>query len=99
LTKTTDPSDALKSFQQALVDGQIQLQRGQIDPGLFVHLDQPNGQPTFTYVRLQRQTVTALVILVVSDPIEGQEAALMPASMAAGPVSLVVQPAQFEILL
>ena len=43
--------------------------------------------------------VTALVILVVSDPIEGQEAALMPASMAAGPVSLVVQPAQFEILL
>jgi len=52
-----------------------------------VHLDQPNGQPTFTYVRLQRQTVTALVILVISDPIEGQEAALMPASMAAGPVS------------
>jgi hypothetical protein len=66
----TDPSDALKSFQQALVDGEIQLQRGQIDPGLFVHLDRPNGQPRFTYVRLQRQTVTALVILVISDPIE-----------------------------
>jgi hypothetical protein len=57
LTKMTDPSDALKSFQQALVDGEIQLQRGQIDPGLFVHLDRPNGQPRFTYVRLQRQTV------------------------------------------
>jgi hypothetical protein len=68
----TDPSDALKSFQQALVDGQIQLQRGQIDPELFVHLDRPNDQPRFTYVRLQLQTVTALVILVISDPIEGK---------------------------
>jgi RimJ/RimL family protein N-acetyltransferase len=67
----TDPSDALKSFQQALVDGQLQLQRGEIDSDLFVHVDKPNGQPRFTYVRLQRQTVTALVILVISDPIEG----------------------------
>jgi hypothetical protein len=31
--------------------------------------------------------------------VAGKEAALMPASMAAGPVSLVVQPGQFEILL
>jgi hypothetical protein len=67
----TDPSDALKSFQQALVDGEIQLQRGQIDPELFFHLDHTNGQPRFTYVRLKHQTVTALVILVIGDPIEG----------------------------
>jgi hypothetical protein len=67
----TDPSDALKSFQQALVDGEIQLQRGQIDPELFLHLDHTNGQPRFTYVRLKHQTVTALVILVIGDPIEG----------------------------
>jgi hypothetical protein len=66
-----DPSDALKSFQQAFVDGQIQLERGQIDPELFVHLDHPNGQPRFTYVRLKGQTVTALVNLVISDPIDG----------------------------
>jgi hypothetical protein len=31
--------------------------------------------------------------------VAGKEAALMPASMAAGYVSLVEQPAQFEILL
>jgi hypothetical protein len=31
----TDPSDALKSFQQALLLGQIELQRGAIDPGLL----------------------------------------------------------------
>jgi hypothetical protein len=66
-----DPSDALKSFQQALLEGQIQLQAGRIDPELFVHLDHPNGNARFTYVRLQRQTVTALVMLVISDPIEG----------------------------
>lgn len=70
LTRMTDPSDALISFQQALVDGEVQLQRGQIDPDLFVHLDHPHGQPRFTYVRLERQTVTALVILVISDPID-----------------------------
>jgi hypothetical protein len=67
----TDPFDALQSFQQALVDGEIDLQRGQIDPELFVHLDHPNGQPRFTYVRLQRQTVTAMVNFAISDPIEG----------------------------
>jgi len=67
----TDPSDALKSFQQALVSGQIQLQRGQIDSELFLHVDQADGQPRFTYVRLQRQTVTVLVNLVRCDPIEG----------------------------
>jgi RimJ/RimL family protein N-acetyltransferase len=67
----TDPFDALQSFQQALVDGEIDLQRGQIDPELFMHLDHPNGQPRFTYVRLQRQTVTAMVNFAISDPIEG----------------------------
>lgn len=66
----TDPSDALSSFQQALVNGEIQLQRGKIDPDLFVYLDHPNGQPRFTYVRLEQKTVTALVLLVISDPIE-----------------------------
>jgi hypothetical protein len=57
----TDPSDARDSFQQALIDGEIHLERGQNDHELFVHLDHPNGQPRFTYVRLERQTVTALV--------------------------------------
>jgi hypothetical protein len=67
----TDPSDALTSFQQALIDGEIKLQPGQLDPELFVHLDHPNGEPRFTYVRLKGRTVTALVILVLVDPING----------------------------
>jgi RimJ/RimL family protein N-acetyltransferase len=67
----TDPSDALESFQQALRDGGIQLQRGDIDPELFVHLDRQNGKARFTYFRLQRQRVTALVMVLICDPIEG----------------------------
>lgn len=67
----TDPSDALKSFQEALLGNQLQMQRGEVDPELLVYLDHPNEKPRFTYVRLQRRTVTALVMLVVSDAIEG----------------------------
>jgi hypothetical protein len=71
LPTMTDPSDALRSFQQALVDGEIQLQRGKIDSELFVHSDRPQGEMRLTYVRLQRQTVTALAIAVLTEPIEG----------------------------
>jgi hypothetical protein len=68
----TDPSDALVSFQQVLLSGSpITLQKGALDPDLFVHLDQPGGLTRFTYVRLDRRTVTALVMLVVTDPMEG----------------------------
>lgn len=71
MPQMTDPSDALKSFQQVLLQGTMQLQRGDIDPELFVHLDHPNGTPRFTYVRLEGHTVTTLVIFVAGDLIEG----------------------------
>lgn len=67
----TDPYDALKSFQQAYLNGQIQLKRGDIDRELFVHVDHPTGTPRFTYVKLEGQTVTALVMLVVCEPLSG----------------------------
>jgi hypothetical protein len=67
----TDPSDALTSFQQALLNGEVQLQRGELDTDIFVHLDRPAGSPRFTYARVDRKTVTAPVILVCVDPIDG----------------------------
>lgn len=68
----TDPTDGLVSFQHALLNGEIQLQRGQLDPEIFVHLDEPTpGTHRFTYVRLDRQIVTALVMLVPTEPIDG----------------------------
>lgn len=70
LTQMTDPSDALNSFQHALLNGRIELQRGSIDPELFVHVDHPNGKPRFAYVRLQGQTVVVLVMFVLSEPID-----------------------------
>jgi hypothetical protein len=35
----TDPFDALTSFQQALANGEIDLQAGELDPDLFVYVD------------------------------------------------------------
>lgn len=71
MTAMTDPYDSLVSFQQALTDGELQLQRGEIDRELFVHSDRPLGHMRLTYVRLQRQTVTALAIAVLTEPIDG----------------------------
>lgn len=67
----TDPFDALTSFQQVLLDGEINLQACELDPELFVHLDRPTDVPRFTYVRLDRQTVTALAIIVPIEPMHG----------------------------
>jgi hypothetical protein len=56
----TDPFEGLVSFQQALLNGEIRLQRGKIHPDVFLHVDYPRGDvPRFTYVRLDGQEVTA----------------------------------------
>jgi hypothetical protein len=67
----TDPSNALQSFQQAVLRGEMQLQRGALDPDLYLYVDNPNGETRFTYVRLEGSTVTALVSFALCDPIEG----------------------------
>jgi hypothetical protein len=67
----TDPSEAMRLFQQALAVGQIPLQKGDLDQSLFMHVDQPNGHTRFTYVRLNGLTVVALVMFVVVDPLDG----------------------------
>jgi hypothetical protein len=71
MPQMTDPSGALVSFQQALLDGEIQLQHGAIDPELFVYVDRPSGLPRFTYVRLKHQMVAAMVMLVSVEPLDG----------------------------
>jgi RimJ/RimL family protein N-acetyltransferase len=67
----TDPSNALRSFQQALLRGETQLKRGFLDRDLYVQFDEPEGGSRFTYVRMQGRTVTAFVEFVLCDPIEG----------------------------
>jgi hypothetical protein len=67
----TDPSNALQSFQQEYLRGRIQLQRGVLDQDLYLHVDNPNGETRFTYVKLEDRTVTALIIFASVDPIKG----------------------------
>jgi hypothetical protein len=42
MPQMTDPTDGLASIQQALLDGEIDLQPGRLDPEIFVHFDSPN---------------------------------------------------------
>jgi hypothetical protein len=67
----TDPMDALVSFQQALLDGEISLRPGDLDAELFVYADDAAGVPRITYVRLDGKTVKAFVNAVLTEPIEG----------------------------
>lgn len=68
----TDSFDALTSFQQALLDGKVSLRAGELDPDLFLHVDHPTpGVPRLTYVRLDRQSVTALANMVRTEPMDG----------------------------
>jgi hypothetical protein len=68
----TDPMVALVSFQQALLDGEINLQRAELDPDLFVFADKPApGISRITYVRLDGPTVKAFVNASSAGIIEG----------------------------
>jgi len=71
MASMTDPSNALHSFQEALLRRGMQLQRGAVHPELYLNTEDANGQPRFTYVTLEKTTVTAFVNLVLCAPIEG----------------------------
>lgn len=72
MASITDPSTGLQSFQQALLQGTIQLERGALDRDLYVHFDKANGERRLTYVRLEGKIVTAFVNFVQCDRIEGK---------------------------
>lgn len=68
-----DPMDALTSFQQAYRAGQVQVQPCELHKGYAVHQDTPNGEPRITYVRLEGNLVTAVAILILAEPIDGEQ--------------------------
>jgi ribosomal protein S18 acetylase RimI-like enzyme len=68
----TDPTDGMVSFQQALIDGTIDLRPGELDPDIFVHADEPTpGVLRITYVRLDGQTVKAFASVVGVERLDG----------------------------
>lgn len=69
--KMTNPHDALLSFQKALANNAVQLQKCALYDDLYVHLDRPMGNERFTYALIRNRTVRAYAIIVVDDPVEG----------------------------
>jgi hypothetical protein len=68
----TDPMVALVSFQQALLDGEIKLRAGELDPHIFVHADKPTADVSrITYVRLDGRTVKAFVNVISAGRVDG----------------------------
>lgn len=71
MARMTDPTDALVSFQKALLDGEINLRPGELDRDLFVYADVAAGVPRITYVRLDGKTVKSFVNAIRTEPVEG----------------------------
>lgn len=71
MPKMTDPTEALTSFQRAFRARSISMERGRLDPNVYVHFDQPEGEPRFTYVRLDGDIVTALANFVLNGAVDG----------------------------
>jgi hypothetical protein len=72
MAEMKDLTIVMVSFQQALLDGEIRLQRGVLDPDIFVHADRPTPDAMrLTYVRLDGRTVKAFVSAVSARHIQG----------------------------
>lgn len=67
-----DVASALKSFQQALTEKTISVEKGNLDPEMLLHMDQPNGEMRLTYARVTGLTVVALIQFIPCDPYEGE---------------------------
>lgn len=72
LPQMTDPHDSLPSFQRALRNGELTVQRGELDRDLIVHLDQPApGINRMTYAKLDGKNVVGLVQMVPAEFLNG----------------------------
>ena len=67
-----NPMDALKTFEPALRAGAIEVQPGEIDQDILVHVDQPNGKPRVTYARFKNGSLAALAIILPVEAYEGE---------------------------
>jgi hypothetical protein len=72
MPKLVNPMDAMKTFEPALRAGRIAVQRGAVDPTVWVHQDTtPNGDSRFSYARFRNDALAAMAIIVPADPYEG----------------------------
>jgi hypothetical protein len=64
MAATADPHEALMLFQPALFRREIPLQHGTVDRELYCCIDHPDGKARLSYMRIEGETLTALVMLV-----------------------------------
>lgn len=67
-----NPHDAMQSLEKAIASGEVRLQKGTVDPTLWMTVDKPNGEMRLTYVRLEGSKVVALVMAVECEPFESK---------------------------
>jgi hypothetical protein len=71
MASMTDPTDAMVSFQQAILDGEIKLRVCELDSDLFVYADYIAGVARMSYVRLDGRTVKAFLNVIRVEPMDG----------------------------
>lgn len=71
MAQMTDPSKALKSFQDVYSSFPLPMQPGQLDPDVLMMLDDEPGAPRFTFVLVEDRIVIAFATLIVTEPFEG----------------------------
>lgn len=67
----SDPSDALKIFQEAILKGPVDLEQGQVDPTVYVHLHRGHAIPQYTYVLLEGKTVRSFATFALNGTYKG----------------------------
>ena len=65
-----DPMNALISLQQAVRNG-LETHAGEIHHRLSMLLDAPNGEPRYTYAKIEHGRVKAMAIFALHEPIDG----------------------------
>ena len=72
LPAMTDPASALPSFQEALDNNELAVQRSKTDPDLFLALDQPEEDVVrLTYFRTEESKVIGICIVVPNGSHDG----------------------------
>lgn len=71
MSQMTDPMNALKELQKALVNNWVKLTPCDIHKEISVIADQPNGVVRFTYAIVENGKVQAVSLFALTDPVEG----------------------------
>lgn len=62
-----NPMDTFKTFEPALKRGELEVERGRVDPKLIVHMDQPDGTVRITYARMKGESVIGIAIITSAE--------------------------------